>query len=171
MQKSTMAILAVMGGILALNVAVRIRVPDSQKVLEPSARQDQEVKEDEHRARLLKQWQEGQQEGKKEESRKSKVEAQTKGKQKVVDGKDDAATTVMDNLKHIANVFEEGGHLVVEFIQYPYPNDINKRLQLIRAVADADATLTEKARLIYFYNPDGKQMGKAHPYSGIKLTE
>lgn len=85
------------------------------------------------------------------------------------DTKMDFAQKVMKNVRQLANVYEEGGHLVVEFHEYLFPYDINKRLQFVRAVADADCVITGKPRLIFYYNPDGKQIAQADPINGIRL--
>lgn len=82
-----------------------------------------------------------------------------------------SAEKVMKNLRHLANVYEEGNHLVVEFKEYLFPYDINKRLNFVRTVADSDCVLKGEPRHIYFYNPGGKQMAEASPSSGIRLTE
>jgi len=93
-----------------------------------------------------------------------------KGKTKAAkDTRTESAKKVMKNVRQLANVFEESGHLVVEFHEYLFPYDINKRLQFVRAVADADCVLTGKPRLIFYYNPDGKQIAQADPSNGIKL--
>jgi predicted SnoaL-like aldol condensation-catalyzing enzyme len=81
----------------------------------------------------------------------------------------DFAQKVMKNVRQLANVYEEGEHLVVEFHEYLFPYDINKRLQFVRAVADADCVITGKPRLIFYYNPDGKQIAQADPINGIRL--
>jgi len=80
-----------------------------------------------------------------------------------------SAKKIMENVRALANVFEEGGHLVVEFHQYLYPEDINKRLTFIRAVADADCVLTGSARSIFFYNPGNVQIAKADSLNGVRL--
>jgi hypothetical protein len=98
--------------------------------------------------------------------------AESKSKQKAsIDTRMDSAQTVMKNVRQLANVYEEGGHLVVEFHEYLFPYDINKRLQFVRAVADADCIITGKPRLIFYYNPDGKQIAQADPMNGIRLKD
>lgn len=98
--------------------------------------------------------------------------AGSKGKAKVVkDTKMDSAQKVMKSVRQMANVYEEGGHLVVEFHEYLFPYDINKRLQFVRAVADADCVITGKPRLIFYYNPDGRQIAQASPTNGIRLKD
>ena len=67
--------------------------------------------------------------------------------------------------------YEEGDHLVVEFREYLFPNDINKRLKFVRAVADADCIIKGKARTIFYYNPSGKQFAQADKLNGIRLKE
>jgi len=68
--------------------------------------------------------------------------AESKGKKngKTALGTDpryDAAQSIMSNVRQVAKVYEEGGTLVVEFKEYLFPYDINKRLRFITAVADA----------------------------------
>lgn len=98
--------------------------------------------------------------------------ADSKGKPKAVkDTKMASAQEVMKNVRQLANVYEKGGHLVVEFHEYLFPYDINKRLQFVRAVADADCVIKGKPRLIFFYNPDGRQIAQADPTNGIRLKD
>lgn len=98
--------------------------------------------------------------------------AGSKGNAKVAkDTKMDSAQKVMKSVRQLANVYEEGGHLVVEFHEYLFPYDINKRLQFVRAVADADCVITGKPRLIFYYNPDGRQIAQASPINGIRLKD
>jgi sensor histidine kinase regulating citrate/malate metabolism len=82
-----------------------------------------------------------------------------------------SAHKIMENAKHLANIFEESGTLVVEFNQYLFPEDINKRLQFVRAVANADFVITGESRSIYYYNPGGKQIAKADTTNGIRLVD
>jgi hypothetical protein len=82
-----------------------------------------------------------------------------------------AGETVMNLVRQQANVYEEGDHLVIEFREYLYLYDINKRLAYVRRVADADAVISGKARLIYYYNPGGKLLAKADPWRGVRLVE
>ncbi len=83
----------------------------------------------------------------------------------------ESASTVMENVRQLANVYEDGPMLVVEFNDYLYPHDVNKRLQFVRAVADADAVLQGKARSIYFYEPGNKKFAKADTYNGVRLED
>ena len=87
------------------------------------------------------------------------------------DTKMDSAQEVMKNVRQLANVYEEGDHLVVEFREYLFPNDINKRLKFVSAVADADCIIKGKARTIFYYNPSGKQFAQADKLNGIRLKE
>ena len=87
------------------------------------------------------------------------------------DTKIDSAQKVMKNVRYLANIYEEGEHLVVEFHEYLFPYDINKRLQFIRAVADADCVINGKARNIFYYNPGGKQFAQADTLKGVRLIE
>ena len=80
-----------------------------------------------------------------------------------------SAQKIMSNVKQLANVFEEGGHLVVEFHEYLYPSDINQRLRFVRAVADADCVLNGTPRSIFFYNPGNKEIVKADKVNGVRL--
>lgn len=82
-----------------------------------------------------------------------------------------SAQKIMEDVRHLANVYEEGSHLVVEFNTYLFPNDINKRLAFVRAVADADSIIQGKARSIFFYNPGGKKIAKADTSNGVRLTD
>lgn len=81
------------------------------------------------------------------------------------------AQDIMEQVRRQANVFEEGGNLVVEFHNYLYPNDIDKRLQVVRAVADADCILSGRPRSIFFYNPGNKQIAQADKLNGVRLKE
>ena len=81
------------------------------------------------------------------------------------------ANFIMDTAKNMANVYEEGDHLVIEFYDYVYPYDVNKRLQFVRAIANADAVICGKSRNIYYYNPGGKKMAQADMLSGIRLID
>ena len=80
-----------------------------------------------------------------------------------------SAQKIMSNVRSLANVFEEGGHLVVEFKEYLYPYDVNKRLKFVRAVADADCVLTGAPRSIFFYDPGNKEIAKADTVNGVRL--
>lgn len=80
-----------------------------------------------------------------------------------------SAQKVMTNVKNLANVFEEGGHLVVEFHTHLYPYDVDQRLRFVRAVADADAVINGKPRSIFFYNPGNKEIAKADTVNGVRL--
>lgn len=82
-----------------------------------------------------------------------------------------SAQEVIANVRQLANVVEEGDHLVVEFKEYLFPYDINKRLQFVRAIADADCIITGKPRLIFFYNPDKRQIAQADTINGVSLTD
>jgi len=82
-----------------------------------------------------------------------------------------SAKKVMKNAKKIANIFEEGSHLVVEFYSYPFPNDINKRFKLVRSIADADCILKGGPRTIFYYNPGGKKMAQADTLRGVRLVD
>lgn len=82
-----------------------------------------------------------------------------------------SAKSVMENVRNLANVFEDGPMLVVEFNEYLFPYDVNKRLQFVRAVADADAVLQGEARSIFFYNPGNKKFAKADKYKGVRLED
>jgi hypothetical protein len=81
------------------------------------------------------------------------------------------ANFIMENVRQLANVFEEGDHLVVKFQHYLFPDDINKRLDFVSAVANADCILVGKPRLIFYYNPDGKQIAQADSLNGIRLKD
>jgi len=80
-----------------------------------------------------------------------------------------AAQKVMANTNKLARVYPENDWLVVEFHQYLYPYDINKRLTFVRAVADADVVLHGSPRSIFFYNPGRKKIAKADKYNGVRL--
>lgn len=80
-----------------------------------------------------------------------------------------SAKKIMENTRELANVYTEGGHLVVEFNQRLFPNDEDRRLKFICAVADADHVLNSKKRSIFYYNPGGKLIGKADSVNGVKL--
>ena len=82
-----------------------------------------------------------------------------------------AAKKVMSNAGALADIYEESGHLVVEFREYLFPYDINNRLRTVRAIADADCILHGKPRSIFFYNPDGKLIGKADRINGVRLRD
>ncbi len=75
----------------------------------------------------------------------------------------------MATLNTLAKVYEEGGHLVVEFANYLFPENINKRLDFVRAVADADCVLKRNPRSIFFYNPGNKLIAKADKVNGVRL--
>ena len=79
------------------------------------------------------------------------------------------ANKIMQTTKQMANVFEEDGRLVIEFQEYLFPYDINKRLNFVRAIADADVILHGSARSIFYYNPGGKQIAKADTLNGVRL--
>jgi len=80
-----------------------------------------------------------------------------------------SAKQVISTLITLAKVREEGEHLVVEFTNYLYPEDINKRLDFVRTIADADCVLNEKPRTIYFYNPGNILLAKADKINGVRL--
>lgn len=80
-----------------------------------------------------------------------------------------AAQNIMINVRTLAKVYEEGDHMVVEFRDYLFPNDKNKRLQFVRSIADADCVITGKTRSIFFYDPGNKQIAKADRVNGIYL--
>jgi hypothetical protein len=72
----------------------------------------------------------------------------------------------MANTQGFADVFEEDGRLVV-LCKIHVGKD--KQLDLATAIANADAILQGKARVIYFQQPDGALFATARPGSGIKL--
>ncbi|MCE5318843.1 MAG: hypothetical protein LLG04_15965 [Parachlamydia sp.] len=82
-----------------------------------------------------------------------------------------SAQSIMNNVRTLANVYEEGDHLVVEFKECLFSNDRNQRLRFVRAVADADCVIKGKARLIFFffYDPDDKQIAQADNVNGVRL--
>jgi hypothetical protein len=84
-------------------------------------------------------------------------------------GQIDSAKKIMENTRALAKVYEDGGMLVVEFNNYLFPGDINKRLNFVRSVADADAILTGSPRSIYFYNPGNKKIAQADRVNGVQL--
>lgn len=79
------------------------------------------------------------------------------------------AEGIMYAVKQYANIYEEDGHLVVEFHTFIHPYNMNSRYQLIKTISNADCIIKGKARSIYFYNPDKKQIGQADVFSGIRL--
>jgi hypothetical protein len=80
-----------------------------------------------------------------------------------------SAQNIMINVRTLADVYEEGDHLVVEFRDYLFPNDKNQRLRFVRAIADADCVITGKTRSIFFYGPGNKQIAKADKLNGVYL--
>ena len=82
-----------------------------------------------------------------------------------------SAQKVMKNARQMAKIYEEGDHLVVEFNEHLSPDDINKRLRIVRAIADADCIIKGEPRSIFFYNPGGKQVAKADRVYGVRLID
>ena len=81
------------------------------------------------------------------------------------------AEGIMYSVRQYAEIYEEGDHLVVEFHEFVHPYCPTSRHKLITMIADADCTLTGKARTIFFYNPGGKQMAQADQRRGIRLID
>jgi len=82
-----------------------------------------------------------------------------------------SAQKVMENVRQMAKVYEEGEHLVVEFHEYLFPYDINQRLKFVSIIADADCVIKGKARTIFFLNPGEKQFAQADRLNGVRLKE
>ena len=65
----------------------------------------------------------------------------------------------------------DGQHLVVECREFIHPYDINARLRWVTAIADADALSAGEARMIFFYDPNGKKFAQADPLRGVRLLD
>ena len=75
-----------------------------------------------------------------------------------------AAAEVMANAGTLCNIYTEGDHLVVECRHAQAAT-----LAFARAIANADAVQTGRARTIFFYGPDGRQFAQADGLRGIYL--
>lgn len=83
-----------------------------------------------------------------------------------------AARTVVATLDALATVTDDGKTLTVRFDEGVVPEaDEPRLLQLMTAVADADAVLEGRARPIAFLDPTGHQIGFADPSAGVNLGE
>lgn len=82
-----------------------------------------------------------------------------------------AAHGVMEKVSAgLAKLDDDGHSLDVRFAYGLLPGMNREQIyQLIEAIANADATLTGESRLILFYDPTGKRVGKASAVSGITV--
>ena len=79
-----------------------------------------------------------------------------------------AALVVLDNLRSMASVSEQGGIVRYEWGPSMDSQSPDRRLRLVRAAADADACVTGRAReMRHFLN--GRFFAVASPTSGIRL--
>ncbi len=85
--------------------------------------------------------------------------------------RDSAAIRIITQVAQMGKIYMDGDFVVVELTYYLFPNDINKRLQFVRAFCDADAQLHHQLRHIFMYNPGDSLVGKCDPYNGVKLAE
>jgi hypothetical protein len=84
-----------------------------------------------------------------------------------VESRSSAARSVMANARTLCKIYEEAPTLVVEcFADIPSES----RLGFATAIANADAVLTGKARIIHFYLPGGQKFAQADELRGIRLT-
>ncbi len=87
------------------------------------------------------------------------------------DARHQAAARVLANARQLAAFEEDNGALVVRFKPGVLPDMTRAQLhQLVSAIADADAVLQGTARGIYCYGPDGRQVAKASPFTGVSVS-
>jgi hypothetical protein len=82
-----------------------------------------------------------------------------------------AARSMMEKVRSgLATLDDDGRSLDVRFAYGLLPSMNREQVyQLMEAIANADAVLTGQARLILFYDPTGKRVGKASVLSGITV--
>lgn len=82
-----------------------------------------------------------------------------------------AAREVMREARRIATFEDERTSVAVTFDDFIFRADSQERYRLIRSIADADAVLSGRTRIIRFFRTDGKQIGQAGPSRGVRLID
>lgn len=81
--------------------------------------------------------------------------------------------SVLSSARDLATFEEDGPSILVVRFKYGVLAGMPREQlhQLVTAIANADAAVEGRSRSIFFYDPTGKQVGKADTLAGIRLTD